>query len=118
MGLLGLLLALAAVRTVSYAWRWNDALRLYTLCRRDFPRSVYLHILEAEQRIDRGELEEAEQILAQARGLTVESQNVWALSAQLAERLGKQNEAQIYRQRAFDLNLHPPHMDDSQRLKP
>lgn len=108
--LMAVALGFASVRTATYAWRWNDALRLFRLCRKENPTSIYLHVLEAEQWMQRGDLARAEEILAEGRRLGPDSQNVWAMSAQVARLRGRDGEAQQYAIRAFDLDLHPPHM--------
>lgn len=104
-----------SVRFVTYAWRWNDALRLFSLSREDYPQSVYLHVLEAEQLLQRGRAQEAEEVLATGRQLVPESANVWAMSARVAERLGHTERAREYGARALDLELNPPHMVKSGR---
>ena len=106
------LVGLGAVRTATYAARFNDPLELYANGRLDQPRSVMLHVLEAEQRIARGELEEAERIMANARVLAPDAQNAWAWSAEVARKQGKIDEAQRFESRAFELGENPPHMPE------
>jgi hypothetical protein len=106
-----ILLLLCSIRTVTYAWRWNDGLRLFHQARIEFPDSVYLHILEAEQLIERGRLDEAGALLARAREICPESQNAWAVSARLAKLQGRgDEEIRQFEKRAFDLAENPPHM--------
>jgi hypothetical protein len=107
------LLTLASVKTVNQAWRWNDALRLFSLSRAEFPRSAYLYVLEAEERMELGGPEQlalAERILAQGRQVEPTFPNVWKKSADLARRLGKPDEAQRFAYWGFHLDENPPHM--------
>jgi hypothetical protein len=109
-----LLLALGSVKTVTYASRWNDPLKLFAAARREFPQSVYLHVLEAKERAERGELQAAARILERGRHIEPQSANVWEWSAEIAERRGRPEEAQRYARVAFDLNQEPPHMPPRQ----
>ena len=108
--LLAIVLGLMSLRTVTYAWRWNDALRLFSLCRMENPRSVYLRVLEAEELLLRGDAEAAERVLAPGRQMVPESQNVWAMSARAAKMRGRDEEAQQFGARAADLEFNPPHV--------
>jgi hypothetical protein len=104
------LLVAGAVRTVSYAWLWNDELRLLTHSRQRHPQSIQLHYLLAFYRYERDELEQAEAILAEARGIGPESKHVFALSARVAEARGDVVSAELFRARAMDLTIEPPHL--------
>lgn len=106
------LVVLASVRTVTYAVRFNDALVLFEKGRREHPRSVMLHVLEADERMRRGDLAEAESIMAEAREIAPDARNVWATSAEVAERRGKMEDWQRFASRAFELAENPPHMPE------
>ena len=112
--LTAVLLVLASARTVTYAARWNDPLELFAAARRQFPRSVQLHVLEADWRVRRGQLDEAARVLEAGRQVEPESQNVWAWSEEVARRRGRDAEAQEYAKRAFHLAENPPHMPPRQ----
>jgi len=101
-------LALASAQTVNYAWRWNDALRLYGYCRQSQPRSVYLHVLQADELMSRGRLAEAEPLLKRARELGPDVWSAWKWSAMLAEKENRRAEADAYAKHAFDLLIDPP----------
>ena len=105
-----LLLSLASWRTATYAWRWNDALRLFSLGRMEHPQSVLLYTLEANELAKRGRLDEAERVLAVGRTVEPESANVWAMSAAVAQERGDDAAASRYGIIAMDLALNPPHM--------
>ena len=101
-------LSAASLRTVTYAWRWNDDLRLFSLSRAEHPDSIYLHVLEASTRCDRGDLDGAERVAAAGRKLQPKSQNIWAVSARIAKARGDDSAAAIYGAFAFDLANNPP----------
>ncbi len=109
-GALTLILALAAVRTTTYAWEWNNALRLFHRARLRHPESVKLYLMEARTLESEGRAEEADQLLAQARALVPECAEAWQLSARLACAAGHDEQALQYERRALELELNPPHM--------
>lgn len=106
-----LLIGLASLRTATYAWRWNDALRLFSMSRAEHPEAVYLYVMEASTRLDRGDVDGAERVLAAARAIESESQNVWGASARAARLRGDTQAAAIYSERAFHFDNHPPQAD-------
>ncbi len=79
--LVAVIVVLLSVRTVTYAWQWNDRLRLYeyTLARQ--PESLRLRLLLAEELKERGQYERAEQTLARARDLQPDYFKLWIDSA-------------------------------------
>ena len=53
---------LFAARSATYAWQWNDALRLYEYSVRVEPRSMKATLLAMQARTDRGDLDDAERL--------------------------------------------------------
>jgi tetratricopeptide (TPR) repeat protein len=90
------LLALASVRTVTYAARWNDRLSFYESSSRAQPRSVRLLMLISEEHQKRGNYPSAEEALTRGRALEPEYARVWMNSALLAVVQGKYEEAARY----------------------
>ena len=111
MAIAGVILALACVRTVSYAWRWNDAMRLWTLARIDQPRSVLVCYQAIEEHLALGNNEEAEQLAAEARRLAPGAWKAWAISARVARRMGKTGEVNEYVRRAMEIEPTPPQLE-------
>ena len=105
-----IILPLMAWRTVSYAWQWNNAMRLFSMARANFPQSVMLHVLEAEEHIFKGDWQGASDILQKGREVVPEAPNVWKLSAIVAEHLGHDAQAELFYRKAQDLDETPPHM--------
>ncbi len=108
--LLGIVVAGAGWRTVTYARQWNDSLRLFERTRAAHPESVKLWLMDAKALIDRGRLEEAEGRLAVARRLVPESVEAWKMSARLAHDQGRDKDAAEFARRVFELEMNPPHM--------
>jgi hypothetical protein len=71
------IIILLSVRTVTYAWQWNDRLRLYeyTLARQ--PESLRLHLLLAEELKEHEQYDRAEEILARARQMQPDYFKLW-----------------------------------------
>ena len=105
------ILVMFSIRTTTYAWRWNDPARLWTLSRIDQPRSAMLCYLSIDEDLNRGHLKEAEQTAAAARRLVPGAWKAWALSAKVAHRLGKADEVQEYVRRAMAIDPYPPQLD-------
>jgi len=70
-------LALYAVRTITYAWQWNDRLRLYEYSIVRQPQSLRLHLLLAEELRIRGQYDRAEELLARARAMDPDYWRLW-----------------------------------------
>lgn len=104
-------LVLCSIRTVTYAWRWNDPLRLWTLSHIDQPRSAALCYLAIDEHLARGNLREAEQLAAEVRRLVPRAWKAWAISARVAHHSRKDAEATEYSLRALELEPYPPSLD-------
>jgi Tfp pilus assembly protein PilF len=64
---LAVVISLWSVRTVTYAQRWNDRLAFYEASLREQPDSAQLYLLlSAEYRVN-GNLDRAEEVIAEAR---------------------------------------------------
>ncbi|HVT89834.1 MAG TPA: tetratricopeptide repeat protein [Tepidisphaeraceae bacterium] len=60
---------LLGVRSLSYAWRWNNANQFYAISLREQPRSIMLYRLLAADYAYAGQYEQAEQVMDQAAAL-------------------------------------------------
>jgi hypothetical protein len=60
-GVVVVIIGLFSLRTVTYAWRWNDALAFYEYSATVEPRSMKATLLAMQERTDRGDLDLAEQ---------------------------------------------------------
>lgn len=96
-------IALYSVRTVTYAWRWNDRLRLFDATVAEWPQSGRLELLRGEELRRRGMLEEAGRALARARELEPTYHRVWITSAIVARDAGRLDLAEEYAARAQQL---------------
>jgi tetratricopeptide (TPR) repeat protein len=110
-GVTVVLLALASVRTVTYAARWNDRLAFYESSLRAQPGSVRLHMLISEEYQRRGDYAAAEQALARGREVEPTYARVWLNSALLALIQEKYEEAARY---AAEANRLDPRVRNSE----
>jgi protein O-mannosyl-transferase len=78
------LLALASGRTFTYARRWNDRLAFYEASLRERPRGIQLYLLLSSEHRNRGELDRAEQVIAEARRVAPDYWLVYNYSALVA----------------------------------
>jgi tetratricopeptide (TPR) repeat protein len=98
-----LIVLLMSARTTSYAWEWNDRLRFYRYTTAQWPQSVRLRLLLAEELAERGELDSAQLEIARARQLQPDYYKVWIRSATIAMQAGKLEEALLFARRAHNL---------------
>jgi len=101
--ILMMLIGLGALRSFTYAARWNDPVRFYELSLRDQPQSVRLHMLVAGAHRDAGNWAEAERACASGRAVLPDYHDIWSLSGEIARQQGKLEEAEVYLKKAFDL---------------
>jgi Tfp pilus assembly protein PilF len=105
---LGLVLVLLCVRTVTYAWRWNDRLRLFEYAVRERPEVVQLRILLAEELERRGEVERAGRVIDEAIAVEARYWKLWVWRARIAIKEGRLDEARGAIERAWALEAFPP----------
>jgi hypothetical protein len=99
------ILVLAAMRTVTYAWRFNDRLRMYETCLAQQPRSIRLHLMLGEELRQRRDFARAEAVLAEARDMQSDYWRSWMQSAAVALDAGDIDRAGRFFHRAAE--LHP-----------
>ena len=88
--------ALFALRTLTYAVRWNDPPRLFAAAIEQHPRAVRLYMLLAEEHLRRADLDAADAVLARARQVEPEYYRVWLNSAHLAMQRGEFDRARAF----------------------
>jgi tetratricopeptide (TPR) repeat protein len=98
-----MIVTLMTLRTVTYAWEWNDRLRLYAYETSIFPQSNRLQILLGEELDRRGRSAEALAVLAIARELDPNYYRAWMLSAIVARNAGDLEAALCLARRAHQL---------------
>jgi hypothetical protein len=91
-----MLLILGSVRTFTYAHLWNDPVRLYETVIAEEPNSLRVRIVLAEEYRRAGRLEEAANVLADARRVLPDYYLPWLRSAQVAMDRGRLDEAELY----------------------
>jgi protein O-mannosyl-transferase len=92
---------LFAVRTITYAWQWNDRLRLYQYSLARQPHSIRLYMLLADEYMKRGDLLAAERTDAAGRAVQPDYWDIYVQSAVVAEKLGKLRTADAFLHRAM-----------------
>jgi hypothetical protein len=97
----------ASVRTITYAARWNNDLEFYRISSQEQPKSIRLYMLQASAYQSRGQLEQAERVLAQARSVLPNYWEIWFQSALIAMDQGKFSEAQQDIDRAMQIRPSP-----------
>jgi hypothetical protein len=98
-----IIITLYSVRTVSYAWQWNDRLRLYQSALIDQPSSLRLHLLLAEELRLRGDFGRSAAVLAEARALQPDYFRLWLDSAITELASGNRVKAREYIMQAANL---------------
>lgn len=98
-GLMAMLLILASVRTVSYAYQWNTRARLYRYAVDTQPKASMPYLLLAGE----SDAETADALMARAREVAPDAPQVWGKSAWAKVRLGQLDEAEVFAKRSFDL---------------
>jgi tetratricopeptide (TPR) repeat protein len=94
---------LFAMRTITYAWEWNDRLRLYARSADEWPVSVRVKILLAEEWAERNNLANASRIIAEARDVQPDYYKAWLRSATIALQAGNLEDALRFACRAHEL---------------
>jgi hypothetical protein len=102
-GIVTLIMLLFCLRTETYAWRWNDQLRMYEYSLKVQPRSSQLYLLLADKLHQHGRWDEAERVMAKAREVVPGGWRVWSLSAQFAEARGDFTQAAQWAKKAFQI---------------
>jgi len=111
------LLALASLRTVTYALRWNDPLTLYTRTLAEQPMSGQLHLLAANEYAARGMYKEADDVMRDATERFPDSWHVWMRWGAIVMDQGRYDEAAAYLDRAFHISPNPLVIMYGQRLE-
>jgi tetratricopeptide (TPR) repeat protein len=75
---------LFSLRTISYAARWNDPPRLFSVAIDQHPHAIRLYLLLSEEYQRRGDLDRAADVLARGREIEPDYYRVWLNSARLA----------------------------------
>ena len=96
------LCVLGALRTFTYAARWNDRGTFYQYQSQVQPRSVRIWMLLGEELRQQGRLEEAAVAAAHATDLKPDYWSSWILRATVAEQRGLLEEAMQYATRAVE----------------
>jgi hypothetical protein len=109
----GLVLALACVRTYTYAARWNDRLAFLQSQARAQPRSVRIRLVLADEWIRRSEFARADEVMAAARAVQPDYAKVWFQSAVVAYHLDQLDRADRFLRRAIEID--PVHSMSSLR---
>jgi tetratricopeptide (TPR) repeat protein len=99
-----IILALACVRTLTYAARWNDRLAFLQSQVRAQPRSVRVHLLLADEWIRRENYEQADKVMETARAVQPDYWRVWGQSATVALLLGDIDRAERLARRAQEID--------------
>jgi hypothetical protein len=103
---LAVLLALASVRTFTYARRWNDRLGFYRSSLAEQPESVQLYLLASMEAKERGRLDLAEGVIAEARRRAPDHWLVYNYSALIALDRGELDRADEYVARSMSLSAN------------
>lgn len=93
LGILVCVIFAFSIRTVSYAWRWNDKLGFYQYSAEVEPRSVKSIQLATLELLDHGRLEEAEQSARRAIAVRPDADDVYLQLARVLIRQKRWDEA-------------------------
>jgi hypothetical protein len=96
LSVMGLALVLGAIRTETYALRWNDRLRFIERSLEEQPDSIRLRIQLAEELRERGRLREAAAVAAEGRRRYPEYFEILIQSAEIAIELGQLDQAEQF----------------------
>jgi tetratricopeptide (TPR) repeat protein len=94
--ILAALLALGALRSVTYARQWNNRLEFYAYSLRKQPASVRIRLLLAVELEQNGKYEQAARVLERARKLDPDYWAVWGYSCDVAMKRHRLAEAERY----------------------
>ena len=91
-----IVVALYAVRAVTYAWRWNDRLRIYQMAVDETPRNVRLWMVLGEELSVRGQHSDAMRVMQRGREIEPGYHRIWMRSAVVAMNAGQIDEAERF----------------------
>jgi hypothetical protein len=105
--LLALALALACVRSFTYARRWNDRERFYQASLRQQPGSIRLYLLLTSEYLSQGRSDDAARLAAEASRQLPDYWEVWIARANVAMERGDFAEAERLLLRAMETPRAP-----------
>lgn len=76
-GVVTIVLSLFSLRTITYAWQWNDRLAFYEYSAAVEPRSMKATLLAMQERADRGDLDAAERWARAAIAIDPKYDDAW-----------------------------------------
>jgi hypothetical protein len=91
-----LIIALASVRSFTYARRWNDRLALYEQAVKDQPGAVRMYLNLAGEYLERGQVDQMRQVLQKARLVMPNYAHLWVYSAAAERTLGNYKQAEQF----------------------
>ncbi len=97
---LGMLVALGCLRTFTYIRHWNNQDSFYVYSLENQPRSVRLHMLVAYRDYEEDRLNDARQVMADARALAPDYWQAWMYAGRVEEKAGNWQAAFEYLNRA------------------
>jgi protein O-mannosyl-transferase len=103
--LMVLLLAVASMRSVTYARRWNDRLVLYEQAVLDQPGAIRMYVYLAAEYNQRGDIARAKQTMETAERIMPEYGYLWLVSAKLAIDSNDLDAAERYLRRAESIEI-------------
>jgi len=101
---LSIWIALACVRTFTYARLWNDRLNWARATLEQQPGSIRLHLLLADEWQRRGHLDQAAHVVAGAARIAPDYWFIWYRAAQIAIERGRFNQASADLDRLVELD--------------
>jgi hypothetical protein len=96
-------LLLASLRTFTYAAQWNNKLDFYKLSLREQPNSIRLYMLVTAEDLSRGDLDDAQSVVARGREILPEYWEIWLQSGVVAMQRGQYDQAQEYFDHAMQI---------------
>jgi hypothetical protein len=96
-------LTLAAIRTITYGYEWNDRLRLYNYAHRQQPKGSMIYLLLAGEFGDRGDIRAADRVLDEGRRVCPEASQMWLHAALTKIKLGDLDEAERFARKSLRL---------------
>ncbi|HEY1923260.1 MAG TPA: hypothetical protein VGG44_10970, partial [Tepidisphaeraceae bacterium] len=112
---LAILVVLGAIRTFTYAQRWNDRDAFYEYSLTEQPKSLKIHLLMAFADYEEGHLPESRRIVDDAISIYPDYWELWKMNALVDMKAGDWNRAVVDWKRAFD--LHPAGTVEEQLAK-
>jgi protein O-mannosyl-transferase len=97
------LIGLGALRTVTYAIRWNDALALFESATRAQPASVHAQLLLGDEYRIRGQLDKADEVNMRAVGMLDTYWYGWFQRGQVAAEKKEYDRAQMYFEKSMEI---------------